>query len=268
MGLELAKPVREILKKVAQVTKKEIEFVEKNNLQTYAAVKMARKNMKTHLIFYKREHNELVNHLIAHECGHILRMFAVPEGKRLIPMSNEEIKGIALNEMQDEIMGLSKILPLERLAQIINLWFNGTVRQVTNFPPDIMIEKWLFDDYPELRPYQLRSLQKQHQEAIAGLKNEVKQITPSKILDASNIMNYAFFRIIGFYIKTNFLTPYNQTNYVRKGKELAEYTEKNYTNDYEGDLKMIDYWAKYLGLSNWFAWTGFENVPESYLEAV
>jgi hypothetical protein len=268
MGLELIKPVHDILDRVREVTHKRIEFIEKNDMPTYAAIKMARRNMSAHLIFHKREHNELVNHLIAHECGHILRMFAVPEGKRLIPMSNEEIKGIALNEMQDEIMGLSKILPLERLAQIINLWFNGTVRQVTNLPPDIMIEKWLFDDYPELRPYQLRSLQKQHQEAIAGLKNEVKQITPSKILDASNIMNYAFFRIIGFYIKTNFLTPYNQTNYVRKGKELAEYTEKNYTNDYEGDLKMIDYWAKYLGLSNWFAWTGFENVPESYLEAV
>jgi len=268
MGLELIKPVHDILDRVREVTHKRIEFIEKNDIPTYAAIKMARRNMSAHLIFHKREHNELVNHLIAHECGHILRMFAFPEGKRLIPMSNEEIKGIALNEMQDEIMGLSKILPLENLAQIINLWFNGTVRQVTNLPPDIMIEKWLFDDYPELRHYQLRSLQKQHQEAIAGLKNEVKQITPPKILDASNIMNYAFFRIIGFYIKTNFLTPYNQTNYVRKGKELAEYTEKNYTNDYEGDLKMIDYWAKYLGLSNWFAWTGFENVPESYLEAV
>ena len=268
MGLELIRSVYDILEKVKEITSKKVEFVEKNDLSTYAAIKMARRNMPAHLIFHKREHNELVNHLIAHECGHILRMFAVPEEGRLIPMSNQEIKGIALNELQDEIVGLSKSLPLERFVQIINLWFNGIVRQVTNFPPDIMIEKWLYNEYPELRPYQLPSLQKQHQEAIAGLKDEVRQITPLKILDASNIMNYAFFRIIGFHIKTNFLTPYNQTAYVRRGKELAEYTEKNYTNDYEGDLKMIDYWAKYLGLSNWFAWTGFENVPESYLEAV
>lgn len=268
MGLELIRSVHDILEKVKEITNKKVEFIENNDLSTYAAIKMARRNMPAHLIFHKREHNELVNHLIAHECGHILRMFDVPEERRLIPTSNQEIKGIALNEMQDEIKGLSKILPLERLAQIINLWFNGTVRQVTNFPPDIMIEKWLYDEYPELRPFQLRSLQKQHQEAIAGLKDDVRQITPSKILDASNIMNYAFFRIIGLYIKTNFLTPYNQTAYVRRGKGLAEYTEKNYTNDYEGDLKMIDYWARYLGLSNWFAWTGFENVPEGYLEAV
>lgn len=269
MGLELIEPVHDLLDRIKELTHKKIEFVEKNDMPTYATIKMARRNMSAHLIFHKKEHNELVNHLVAHECGHILRMFAVPEEKRLIPMTNQEIKGIALNEMQDEIMGLSKILPLENLAQLINLWFNGTVRQVTNLPPDIMIEKWLYDKYPEIRPYQLRSLQKQHRDALAGLKDKVKQITPSKILNASNIMNYAFFRIIGFHIKTNFLIPYNQTAYVRKGKELAEYTEKNYsTNDYEGELKMIDYWARYLGLSNWFAWTGFENVPESYLETV
>lgn len=268
MGLELIRSVHDILEKVKEITNKKVEFIEKNDLSTYAAIKMARRNMPAHLIFHKREHNELANHLIAHECGHILRMFSAPEEDRLIPMSNQEIKGIALNEMQDEIMGLSKTLPLERLAQIINLWFNGIVRQVTNFPPDTMIEKWLYDEYAELRQFQLRSLQKQHQEAIAGLKDEVRQITPSKILDASNIMNYAFFRIIGFHIKNNFLTPYNQTTYVRRGKELAEYTEKNYVNNYEGDINMIDYWAKYLGLSNWFAWTGFENVPDSYLEAI
>ncbi|NWG04613.1 MAG: hypothetical protein HXY44_17310 [Syntrophaceae bacterium] len=267
--MELIKSVHDILGKVEETTNKKVEFIEKNDLITYAAIKMARKSMPAHLVFHKREHNELVNHLIAHECGHILRMFAVPEEKRLIPMANQEIKGIALNEIQDEIMRLSKTLPLERLAQIINLWFDGIVRQVTNFPPDIMIEKWLYDEYPELRPYQLRSLQKQHQEAIAGLKDEVKEITPSKIINASNIMNYAFFRIIGFHIKNNFLTTYNQTPYVRKGKELAEYTEKNYIiNDYEGDLQMINYWARFLGISNWFKWTGFEDVPENYLQTL
>jgi hypothetical protein len=145
MGLELIRSVHDILEKVKEITNKKVEFIENNDLSTYAAIKMARRNMPAHLIFHKREHNELVNHLIAHECGHILRMFAVPEERRLIPTSNQEIKGVALNEMQDEIKGLSKILPLERLAQIINLWFNGTIRQVTNFPPDIMIEKWLYD---------------------------------------------------------------------------------------------------------------------------
>jgi hypothetical protein len=267
MGLQLTKPVHRILEKVKEVTNKNIEFIEKNDLTTYAAIKMARRNMPAHLIFHKREHNELVGHLIAHECGHILRMFAAPEEKRLIPMSNRATKTEALKEIEEDITRMSTFLPFDRLAQIINLWVDGTIRQVTNFPPDIMIEKWLYDEFPELRRCQLESIKKQHQEALSGLKDEVKKITPSKIYDVSNIMNYAFFRIVGYHIKTNFLAPYNQTSFAGRGKELAEYTDKTYLNTYEGDIAMINHWAQYLSLSNWFVWTSFENVPDNYLQS-
>jgi len=167
--------------------------------------------------------------------------------------------------MEDDIKKMSTQLPIERLAQILNLWFTGTIRQVTNFPPDIMIEKWLYDDYLELRPYQLESIKKQHSEAIVGLKEDVRNLTPSKIYNASNIMNYAFFRIIGFHFQTNFLGPYNQTTFVRKGKDLAAYTVANYVNDYEGDINMINYWADYFNLAKWFRWVGFEDIPADYL---
>ncbi len=49
------------------------------------------------------------------------------------------------------------------------------IRQVTNHPPDIMIEKWLYNDYPELRPYQKKSIEKQLNESVAGLKDSMKQ---------------------------------------------------------------------------------------------
>ncbi|MCK4466686.1 MAG: hypothetical protein KAU83_13325, partial [Bacteroidales bacterium] len=100
-------------------------------------------------------------------------------------------------EIEPEIQELSTVLPFDKLAQIVNLWYNGTIRQVTNFPPDIIIEKWIYDEYPELRPYQAQSLKKQHEEALAGLSPEVMKMTPAKFLDVSNIMNYAFFRILG-----------------------------------------------------------------------
>jgi len=121
------------------------------------------------------------------------------------------------------------------------------------------------DEYSELRPYQLESIKKQHSEAIVGLKEDVRRLTPSKIYDASNIMNYAFFRIIGFHFQTNFLVPYNQTPFVRKGKDLAAYTVANYVNDYEGDINMINYWADYFNLAKWFRWVGFEDIPADYL---
>jgi hypothetical protein len=40
-------------------------------------------------------------------------------------------------------------------------------------------------------------------------------------------MNYAFLRILGFYIGQNFIKKYSSTQYVGKGKELADITENN-----------------------------------------
>jgi hypothetical protein len=39
-------------------------------------------------------------------------------------------------------------------------------------------------------------------------------------------------------------------------------------NTYEGDVAMIDKWAQFLGLSKWYDWVGFEDVPLDYLNSV
>ena len=125
MAIRFTDPVPSILEEVKARTGKGIEFIEKDNLSTYAALKMARISMPSHLIFYKKEHNELINHLIAHECGHIFRMYSSSEDKRLIPYSTQQIKLRALSEIEDEIAALSSVLSFDQLSQIINMWYSG-----------------------------------------------------------------------------------------------------------------------------------------------
>jgi len=59
-----------------------------------------------------------------------------------------------------------------------------------------------------LRPLQLKSLKKQHSESVAGLAETVSRMTPHTILFASNVMNYAFFRILGLHTGQNFVREY------------------------------------------------------------
>jgi len=268
MDIQFIDPVPAVLEEVKSVTGKGVKFIEREDLATYALLKMARKNMPSHLIYYKKEHDEIINHLIVHECGHLFRIFKCPENQRLMPYSDQQIKYNALQEIENEIMALNKNLPEDRLIHIINLWYNGLLRQVTNLPPDIMIEKWIYDEFPVLRPFQLRTLKKQHSESVAGLTDTVRKITPHTILSASNIMNYAFFRILGFHIGHNFIREYSSTPYIRKGKKLETITEKDYTDSHEGDNLMIDKWAAFVNISNWFKWRGFEDVPPNYEQMV
>lgn len=265
MSLDLVPDVKLILAEVEEISHKRIEFIEKEELSTYAGVKIARKNMPAHLIIYKREHGPIINHLIAHECGHIIRIYQAPEQKRVIPSTDDKIKLTALQEIEEDIIKLSKKIPFEKLSKFVNIWYDGLVRQLTNYPPDIMIEKWLYDKYPSLRPFQLESIQKQHKDALVGLSDEVRELTPEKMFYASNIMNYAFFRILGIHFGVNFIRPFYDSGFVGKGKALSKITEENYQNDFDGDVEMVNKWTAFFELGKWFVWADFENVPRDYL---
>jgi hypothetical protein len=43
-------------------------------------------------------------------------------------------------------------------------------------------------------------------------------------------------------------------------------TERNYTDSHEGDNVMIDRWAAFVNISDWFKWRGFEDIPPNYLQ--
>ena len=147
-------------------------------------------------------------------------------------------------------------------------WRNGLIMQLTSYPPDIMIEKWIYDGYPEIRSYQLQSLERQNKQALKGISRNVQMINPVKIYNSSNIMNYVFFNIISSHIKIDLAKSYRNAPFSNKGKQLIRLTEKGYVNTYEGDISMIDKWAEFLGLSKWYEWVGFEDVPLDYLNSV
>ena len=37
---------------------------------------------------------------------------------------------------------------------------------------------------------------------------------------------------------------------------------------YAGDLRVTNEWANILKISEWFAWIGFEDMPESYFKDI
>ena len=249
------------------MTGKPLKFVEKDDMNVFAEVKIAQKSMPAHIVFYRRQHDAIINHLVAHECGHILRMFGVAEEKRLIPAGSRDDRTVLL-EIEGDLKRISKAIPLRELVQMVKTWRNGLIKQLTSYPPDIMIEKWIYYSYPELRPYQLQSLEKRNKQAIMDLSRNVPMIPPVKIYNSSNIMNYAFFNILDSHIKTDLARPYLNTPFSKKGKQLIKLTEKDYENTYEGDIFMIQKWAEFLGLSKWFEWVRFEDVPLDYPNSV
>lgn len=263
MELELNPETKEILKNVEGLTKKKFKFVPNSKITSHAKLKMAREDMENHIVYYKGGVDQRINHIIAHECGHIIRIYGVDPSERLIPYFSSKNYEHALEESKKDIDNISKIVPESKLNQLIEMLFKGLVMQLTNQPVDLKIEEWIYNDYPGLRACQELSFKSQLQEAIGGFNEKIRSITPSKVYESSHSMNYAYFNVLPE--KTNFElgSVYDNFEFENKGRSLIEIMEKH-ENNFDGDVKRIDDWAKILNLSSWYEWKKFEEVPSNY----
>jgi len=204
-----------------------------------------------------------INHIIAHECGHILRIYEAAPSERLIPYFSSKNYEHAFEESRKDINNISKIIPESKLNQLIEMLFKGLVMQLTNQPVDLKIEEWIYNEYPGLREFQEISFQSQLQEALGGLTEDVRKITPYKIYEASHSMNYTYFNVLAKNTKFDLDSAYDNFEFEVKGKLLIEIIEK-YENNLDGDIKRINDWANILNLSEWYEWKNFEDVPSNY----
>jgi len=261
----LAEPVREILDTLRDVTGRDVQFVCKPDLTSLARMRMAEGASSEHVLFYRDENDPLIHHVIANECGHLIRLFRAPVEKRLVAVANERTQARYRQEIREDIQRLSLIHGLATLRDFIPLWYESAVFQLTRMPPDIMIERWLYREYPGLREIQRRALMEQQAKAVSILSRGFRRMTPGKIYDASQIMNYVFFKLTGELLGIRFIEPYERSRYRLEGDELATWTAEHYSEDHEGDVSVIDYWARALQLSDWFEWRRFNEISHDVL---
>lgn len=256
----LAEPVRAILDTLKDVTGRDVLFVRKPDLKSLARIRMAGGATAAHVLFYRDEQDPLIHHVIANECGHLIRLFGAAPEKRLVAVANERTQARYREEIREDIQRLSLIHGLDTLRTFIPLWYESVVFQLTRMPPDIMIERWLYEEYPDLRDIQLAALYEQHEKAVSVLSANIRRMTPGKIYEVSQVMNYVFFRLAGDFLGIRLTGPYEKSRYMLEGEELAMWTAEHYSEDHEGDVYVIDNWARALHLSGWFEWRRFDDI--------
>lgn len=243
-----------LLDDTARLTGHGFAFEARADLPTLAVVQAARGGMADHRILY-RPGADSVDHLVAHECGHLVRLWGVPEGERMLPVNGREEQVGALEGLGEELAAMANAgVPLRALSDLFRLAFPGLVAQVTNIPIDLRIERWLRDGYPALRDAQRASLLAQLEVNRGVLKSDVARITPPTIYRASCALNCAFARgVAALYGRPELADPYRETPYWEvAGRLLAALDEQ--PDDAEGDVAAVDRWAELLGVRGWYRW--------------
>lgn len=262
MEIKLFNDTNKIINDVKLITGKEIIFKENNSLNTYAIAKIARKSMENHIIYYKAIHNDILNHIIAHECGHMIRTFK-EKVNRVMPYSDDEIMTKAIKDIEKNC---DIKYPPDIKIKFFQSLINGIVTQITSMPEDVRIEKWIYDNYPKIRNVQKEALKKQENDIIESLKPKVKEMIPDIVYKGSGIINYFFIRSLNKIINSNGLSFMVKTNFFQKAiklyNEIMEISEEE--DSLANSIKISDFLAENLGFKDWFRWKDFEDIPDDY----
>jgi len=261
----LLDPVCDILEVLSKVTGKGVTLVRKPDLKSLARMRMAGAGSPAHVLFYRGDNDPLVNHVIANECGHLIRLFGAPPGSRRVAVANERTEALYREEIRDDIQRLSLIHGIGALGEFLPLWYESVVFQLTRMPPDIGIERWIHREYPGLREIQRNALMEQQAKAAAVVSRGVRRMTPRKVYDVSQAMNYAFFRLMEPLTGVSLTAPYERSLHVLQGEELAGRADRTARDDHEGDVALTRQWADSLGLSGWIEWRRLDEVEAGTL---
>jgi len=249
---------------VKNTSHKDIVFQIVVDLQNDGTTKVARERMPNHIIKIKESEIARINHIIAHECCHILRIMAVDPSLRVIPATNVYTLKKAFSDLSEQ----AQVLPTHIRENVLTIWVNGLMMQLTNLPVDARIERWLYKNYPALRPAQIESLTIDAGKTIMGLSKQAEKFTIDKVFSISNSMTYAYLRAIGEITGVNYGPKfYNHIRIVDSGKKL--FTMLGYDDGgYNHDLDTIKAWGDYLNITEWFEWICFEDVPDTYINII
>lgn len=251
---------QEILWLTAQTTGKSLQIVPDSGLSTRAAVRVARANDAHHVLAYNPEYERYLDYLIAHECGHLLRLWSVPAPERFLPSITAGQRRLVNRRLLPEVQERIPLFPAQAVKEVLFIWHAGIVRQVTNYPVDLRIEQWLFQGYPSMHPLQAEALRRQVQEDQVVLVPEIRLFTPRCVHEASAIMNCAFARrVLEILGDSSLALPY-ASRLSEAANELLSILDGNGENNYRGDVVVINRWAERLGIRDWYAWVRMDEL--------
>jgi len=236
---------------------RKIEVIEDATLPTIAKMELAENyKRENHTIRYKPNY-PAKEHLMMHELVHI--KFVIEARKEKLNqafVTNQKHKNDFITAHEAWIKRMVKMgMSEESVAKVAVDLFIGLNRQIYNVPIDLFIEDFLFNTFPDLRPFQLLSLFNIIQEGIeATTSKNIAELMPKDVLKNSKTYNiigalqykdlYGIDRIKEFQAEPDELKT-AQTLY----KEYLEYKDDRENGE---EYELVQNWAKDLKLENNF----------------
>lgn len=234
-----------------------IEISEDNSIQTAAKIEFAeRHNRNKHLVKYKSSY-EAVEHLMMHEMTHLdFVLQARKAGTNKVFLSTEKNKLRFIKSIGSTIQKLyNKGIDDRAVMQFADGIFKGINLQAYNTPIDLFIEDFLYNSFPELRPYQFFSLLNLLNESIASLTNpKVLEVAPAEIVSKTKIFGLVNALQFQEFFGINLSPAFKPSDEERKLATTLyqDFTAIRTTRQPGQEFELVEKWAKSLGIDSYF----------------
>jgi hypothetical protein len=249
--LPLLPETTQLMAKLEQLSHRRIEFMPVDSLPVLASLKIARHGASFHVLQY-RPSNDPLDYYVAQQVGTVLRMFELPEIQRFDFAGNDRGEN-AVESILRASSHLSSsdeaILPL--FAKSVHHW---AMMQLRSIPLGMRVDAWLYATFPNMRESIARGLGEQQQMNVQLLDQQAGGLSPPTNQFAP-VTAYALFtdRLLG----TSYEIPFKAAGALQDGRKLLNLFD-TIQADPAHDRQLIDFWARQLGMTDWYQWVPYQ----------
>jgi len=253
-GLNIFKVFKTYLEKK---TGKEIRVEKDETIPTAAKIEFAENYERDyHVIKYKPSYPAVV-HLMMHELVHLEFVEQAREEKtNMLYIAGKEKKIRFVNDHAKEIEKLQKEgYNVESIKNVIFSLYEGINSQLFNAPVDLFIEDYLFENYPQLRPYQFISLNRLITEGKDAVTNKmVVNLTPRNVLTISKVFNLVNAIQLKDLFGVDLIMQFNPISFEQKEAERmwTEFLEYRKDRKPAEEYELIQHWGEDLKMEHYF----------------
>ena len=257
--------------KLREITKQQIALLEEKSgcpvhvmedekLSTMSEIKIARGNLPAHILSYKPGlKTESPDYPIIFQCALAIRLFdCLPDDRKLIgisPLGSESVEAILT---RPNGVAEKHQLSDENLDGFTDQLLHGLITHLRSVPLGLRISEKLSLDYPELIDLESKQVEKELNINKETLTESIREVMPQEVFDPTQSINAAFAIFwAGRLERPEIINPYRLSGFESQGSELLKIYE-GIPDDPTNDCELIDRWAKYLQIRDWYTWLPYQ----------
>jgi len=254
--LKIREITKELIHQLETKSSYQVTVLEDSKLSTIANIKIARGNLAGHILSYNPIPGVEPDYAICWQCVFAMRLFECPLDQRFqitsSPFGEKKVEELILQGIAQNFQ-----FPKNQLESLKQQLLSGLITHLRSVPIGFRVVSWLDNHYPELNDLKQKFAEQELKSGVDSLDPIIKKVMPPIIFNSTTYINAAHATFWADHLNNpKLINPYRSVGAVAQGKKLLEITE-NIPTDPIHDKELIDNWASYLKIQEWYEWVPY-----------